>query len=431
MKSKAARTYLAAVFFAAIFLSGATFDMYEAMDRIWEWKKPDPYPYPLEELDAETLSVLLDAGNLQWYEPRPEKGQWDAAVGMKVHAAPQTVWSVITDYEAPCRIMSKTFLECKSERVSDDKVKNEYKIITRVLEFGSTFDMIDEVTEKPPYFQRIETVEGGLEGRVVTITLIPADGGKTTLAFMRYYASMRSLGLAMRAVLAVVPAAEWPVAAASANYHLTTHGMEAERIEGYRRPEKPGDLKHDKLDMETLARLARFNAGLIRETPEGKTVDGLAYAFIDAPPGVVYGILEDLEHYDENLQNQKTAVEKREGNKVWVTQKITSQSVLVFTFSYEMHALYQLDPPYHVSYRAIDGTYEGSTGDFRIVPLDGGERCALFCQIGINFERDSALTTRIIRSGDYPFSTVMDLIAARTYLNSIKPLAEKRAREGG
>jgi len=264
-----------------------------------------------------------------------------------------------------------------------------------------------------------------LKGREVDVQMIPIEGGKTTLVFMRYYAHMESLGMAMQAILKVVPDSEWPVAAASANYHLREHKKEAERRAGYQPAAEPAPLKHDALEIKSLAWLDRYQAGLIRETYEGKDIAGMAYTFIDATPEAVYNVISDLEHYNDHFKNQETKVEKREANQVWVRQKITSQSVLVFTFAYEMHALYTLDPPYHVSYRCIDGTYEGSMGDYQILPIEGGKRSILFAAIGINFERDEGLTAKIIRSGDYPFNTVMNLLAARSYLNNFKPAAEK------
>jgi uncharacterized protein YndB with AHSA1/START domain len=408
-----------------LFLLGGTFDMFDEMNKIWRWSKPEPYPSNLAELDVNTLSVLLDSGNLQWYEPRPEEKKWDAVVGMKVHAPVETVWEVFTDPLLPCRIMDKTFKKCELEWEKENQAKVNYVLETRVLQFGSIFSMNDVITKDPPYHLHMSTVEGGLKGREVDVQLIPIEGGRAALVFMRYFAHMESLGLTIQTVLKVLPDSEWPVAAASANYHLREHKKEAERRAGYKPPAQPAALRYEALDVEALAWLDRYKAGLIRETYEGKDINGLAFAFIEAPPERVYALISDLEHYNDHFKNQVTEVEKREGNQVWVQQKITSQSVLIFTFAYEMHALYTLDPPYHVSYRCMDGTYEGSTGDYQILPLEGGNRSILFAAIGINFERDQGLTARLIRSGDYPFNTVMNLLAARSYLNTFKPAAEK------
>jgi uncharacterized protein YndB with AHSA1/START domain len=408
--------------------AGSSFDMFEESDKIWDWTEPEVYPPPwFEGMDLDTLSVLLDSGNLQWYEPRPTPGEWDAVVGAKIHAPSELVWKVITDYEGQCRFMNRTFMECETEGRRKNRVKNNYVIKTTVLKFGTTFDMIDLVTEDPPYHQHILTIDGGLKGRELDLILKPIDRGKNTLFFMRYNAQMKSLGLATQAILAVVPMAEWPVTAASANYHLRAQKNEAERLAGYSPPRKPKPLDYHALDVNTLRALARYNAGLIRETPEGKTINGLSYSFINAPPQTVWEVLADLEHYNDVFTNQHTTVERREGNKVWVNQVTRSQSVLVFTFDYEMHGIYTLEPTSHMSFLAVDGAYEGSTGDYYILSVEGGTSCVLFCAIGLNFEKDTALTTRIIRSGDYPFNTVMDLLAARSFLNSIKPEAESRA----
>ncbi|HUT56086.1 MAG TPA: hypothetical protein VM658_22030 [bacterium] len=431
MKKRVTRAAMIIALMIAAAANGAGFDMYEMSNEIWRWSAPASYPPPwFEGMKMETLSVILDSGNLQWYEPRPEKDTWDAVVGGKVHAPMLTVWKVLTDYESQCRIMSKTFTSCQTEWRSGDKVKNNYRIKITVLEFATEFDMIDLVKEYAPSRQRISTIEGGLKGRELDIILVPVDDGRNTLYFMRYHAHMKSLGLSMQAVLALVPMAEWPVTAASANYHMSSHKKEAERLAGYTPPAKPAPLAYESLDVDTLRALGRVNAGLIRETPEGKTISGLAFAFINAPPDLVWDLVQDLEHYNDFFHDQDTTVEKRQGNKVWVSQDTKSQSVLVFTFGYQMRSLYTLDPPRHLSYRAYEGSYEGSFSEVYILPINGGKQCVLFCEIGLNFDRDTALTARIIRSGDFPFNTVMDLLAVRAVLNNLKPEAEKRAAAG-
>jgi hypothetical protein len=412
----------------AALLLAPSFDMYEEMDKIWHWQKPNPYPSDLGALDLNTLSTLLDAGNLQWYEPRPQEGKWDAVVMMKVHAPPEVIWQVFTDYTLPCKIMAKTFKACSPINRQGNQIRTNYTIETRALEYASQFAMNDLATEDPPSHLHFSTLEGGLKGREVDIQFLPLDDGRCTIVCMRYYSNMGSLGLSIQAVLKVLPDSEWPVAAASANYHLREHKLEAERRVGYTPPPEPGALKYEALDPASLYRLSRFNAGLIRETAAGKDLNGLAYAFIDAPPATVYELIADLEHYNERYKNQETEVKRREGNQVWAHQKIVSQSVLLFTFAYDMNVVYTLDPPAHLSYRCNEGTYEGSMGDYRIIPLEGGRRSLLLATVGNNFDKDTALTARLIRSGDYPFSTVMNLIAARTYLNNFKTAAEKSAK---
>jgi uncharacterized protein YndB with AHSA1/START domain len=212
---------------------------------------------------------------------------------------------------------------------------------------------------------------------------------------------------------------------------MSSHRKEAERLAGYTPPLKPAPLAYEKLDVDTLAALGRVNAGLIRETPEVKTISGLTYAFINAPPDLVWDVVQDLEHYNDFFHDQDTRVEKRRGNRVWVSQETKSQSVLVFTFGYQMRSLYTLDPPRHLSYRAYEGAYEGSFADLYILPINDSKQCVLFCETGLNFDKDTALTARIIRSGDFPFNSVMDLLAVRAVLNNIKPEAEKRAAAGG
>ena len=410
--------------FKTSFADDASFDIYEETGKIWTWKKPEPYPVKIDHLDVKTLSVLLDSGNLQWYEPRPVKDEWDAIVIMKIHSSPEIIWNVITDYENLCKIMDKTYLFCETEWKKDNKVKNNYMLETHTFKFSNTFEMIDIAEEDPPFHLHINTIEGGLKGRELDYILVPTKKNDETLVYLRYHAHMKSLGVGMKTILAVLPSGEWPVTAASANYHLRVQRNESEKKTGYERPKRPIKLDYHALDVDTLAWLGQYNAGLIRETSDGQNISGLTYDFIDAAPEVVWGLISDIGNYDKNFKNQRTSILKEEGNQILAYQKVSSQTVLFFTFGYEMNALYTLDPPYHLSYIAVKGAYEDSYSDYYILPIKNGKQCVLFCETGINFEADESMTSKIIASGDYPFSTVINILGAKTYINSIKPAAE-------
>ncbi len=427
-----ARTRVIAVLMLSILslmVMGQGFDPTAEADKIWKWDRPEPYPPPmLGNMDIHTLSLLLDSGNLQWYQPRPVEDTWEGVIGMKIHASPEVVWKVMTDYEEQCRILPLTFLECQTEYRKGNEVKNNYKMQTSVLNYGFKFDMIDIVQEDPPYHLHINTIEGGLKYRELDLLLVPIDDNKNTLYFMRYYAHMKSLGLTMRAALAVLPMVEWPTAVNAANYHSRAYKIEAEKIAGYTPPPKPAPLDYTGLDLDTLHELGNQNAGLLRETPEGKSIDGLAYTFIEAPPNVVWDVLTDFENYDEIFENSHTTVEKREPGKVLVMQEVESMSILIFNIGYDLHAQYTLEPPYHLYYHSIDGTYGGSTGDLRLVPIKDGKHTLLFCASGLNIDNDDSLTMRIAKSGAFPFKTMMDLLAGQATLVAVKTEAEERVK---
>jgi ribosome-associated toxin RatA of RatAB toxin-antitoxin module len=411
--------------FQTAFADEARFDIYDVTGKIWDWKNPDPYPAKIDRLDVKTLSSLLDSGNLQWYEPRPDKGEWDAVVMMKVHSSPEIIWDVITDYENMCDIMDSTYIFCETEWKKDNKARNNYMLETNSFNLKTFIEMVDIAEEYPPYRLRVNTIEGGLKGRELDFIIIPTEKTNETVVYLRYYAHMKSMGMTMRASLAILPSSEWPVTAASANYHLRVQRNEAEKRAGYKRQERPAKLDYHSLNIDTLAWLGKYNAGLIRETSNGDDISGLTYGFIDASPEVVWDLISDIESYEKYLKNQVTTINKQDGNEILAYVKVSSQKVLLFTFGYEMNALYTLDPPYHLSYKAIKGPYEGSIGDYYILPINDGKKCIFFCEVGINFEADNSLTSKIIASGDYPLSTVMNILGARTYINSIKTAVEK------
>jgi carbon monoxide dehydrogenase subunit G len=398
----------------------------EEFELILFWEKPDPYPPVwLDGMDKDTLSKLLDAGNLQWYEPRPDKDKWEAVVGMKVHAPHNKVWEVITDYPALCKILPLTYLACETEYRKGNEVKNNQKGQTTVLKFAYKYDIIDIVTEDPPFHHHVDTIEG-LEKRQLDIILIPVDGGKNTMMFMRYYLNMAALGISMQAVMAVLPMTEPPTAVGAANYHSRAYKNEAEKRVGYKALAKPLPLDMTDLDLKTLKMIDERGGGIIRETLDGKTIDALSYKVINAKPETVWDVITDFDNYENIFTGSSCKVESKNGNEVILTQETSKFSVLIFSFGYELHAKYTLDPPYHLSYKAIDGIYEGSHGEFNIVPIENGQKTLLFHSVGLNLEKDNGLTARIAKSGAFPLENMLNAMGAQSSLARIRMAAENK-----
>jgi len=416
---------IAALLALTLLLLGVGLNPDEEFRLILTWQKPAPYPPPLlAGMEVKTLNRLLDSGNLQWYEPRPEPDKWEAVVGLKVHAPAQVVWEVITDYPALCRIMPETYLACETEYRKGNEVKNNQKGQTTVLKFAYKYDIIDIVTESPPYDHHVLTISG-LEKRELTVKLIPINDNETLL-FMRYYLNMAALGYSMQAVLAVLPMIEPPTAVGAANYHSRAYKNEAEQRVGYKPPREPKPLETiSGFDLRTLGIIDEHGGGLIRETPEGKIIDALAFTIINAPPERVWEVITDFDHYEQIFPGSASKVESREGNQVTLYQTTASLNVLIFSFGYELHARYTLDPPHHLSYVAIDGLYEGSHGDFQIQPLENGKKTLLFNRGGLNLEKDQGLTARIIKSGAFPLENMLDMMGAQAALARIKYTAEQ------
>jgi carbon monoxide dehydrogenase subunit G len=425
--SKMVRLSALAMIMALLCIS-ADLDPNQQFKMILAWQKPKSYPPPmLEGMNVDTLNTMLSSGALQWYEPRPEPDTWDAVVGQKVHAPAELLWSMAIDYEAQCKLMPDTFLNCKTQSREGNKVTNVYQIKTSVVMYSFKFEMIDKVVEDPPKGMHIDTIEGGLKGRQVDLLFIPVDQGANTLIFMRYFGAMHSLGPTMRVGLNAMPMVEPTTTAGAANYHLRAYKNEAEKRVGYQTPREPPRLAIENLDLPTLRRLNLGSAGLIRETPAGKFIDVTAYTFIDARPEQVWEVITDFEHYEQIFPGSTAKVESRDGNTVIVRQEMSKFSVLVFDFGYELHSKYILDPPQGLVYNAIDGLYEGSHGDLRLLPLENGTKTLLFSTAGLNLEKDPSLVTRVVKSGAFPVENMLNLVGTESTLACIKAEAEKRA----
>jgi carbon monoxide dehydrogenase subunit G len=383
----------------------------------------------LEGMDVETLAALVACGNLQWYEPRPEQDKFESVVGLKVNAPPEKVWEVITDYPALCKIMPETYLACETEYRDGNTVKNNQKGQTTVIKFEYKYDIIDIVHEDPPYHLHVNTI-AGLEKRELDMIIIPREGGRSSLFFMRYYLNLAALGMSMQAVLAVMPMTEPPTSVGANNYHSRAYKNEAEARVGYVPPPEPKPLTDIKdLDLATLRLIDDKGGGLIRETPKGKTIDALAWTFIDASPGRVWEVLVDFENYEKTFPGATAKILAKDENTVVLDHSIAKFSVLIFSFDYRIKATYHLDPPHHLFYEASEGTYQGSHGDFMIRPLEGGKKTLLFHRAGVNLERDQSFTARFARSGAFPLENMLNMMGAQAALAHVKMEPEKMEKE--
>ena len=317
---------------ASVLLLGADVDPNEEFRLMLAWHKPAVHPLPLlKGMDVKTLSLLLDAGNLMWYEPRPEPDRWEAVVGVKIHASPEVVWKVVTDYELQCKIMPESFAECKTRYRRGAEVKNDYKMVTSVFMYSFSLKVVDLVIEEPPNRLRIKTVDGDVIGREIEILLVPADDRRATLLFMRCYPQLASIGVTMRLALEALPMAEPATGVGACNYQARAYRNEAERRVGYKPSPQPGPLTFSGLDLATLRLIDEGNGGLIRETPPGKIIDALTYSFINAPPGRVWKVITDFDHY-QNIFSAPCQVESRLANQVTVRQETASFSVMGLRF---------------------------------------------------------------------------------------------------
>lgn len=428
MKAPTIRTVILASFLALLLMAPGL-NPEEEFARLLQWEAPKDYPRPtLEGMDIDTLSIMLDAGNLQWYEPRPEPEKWEAVVGLKVHTPAEQVWEVITDYPALCEIMPLTYLACETEYRDGNTVKNNQKGQTTIIRFAYKYDIIDIVHEDPPYHHHVNTIEG-LENRELDVILVPVKNNTETLLFMRYYLNMAALGLSMQAMLAIMPMTEPPTAVGAANYHSRAYKNLAEKRFGYKPAPQPGQLQVEKLDLKTLRIIDDKGGGMIRETPEGEIIDALGFEFIDASPEIVWDTITDFDHYSDVYIGAEMEVISREGNQVEVLQRSPSTSVFIFQIEgFEFPARYTLNPPYELSYYAYEGMYEGSHGKYRILPVDGGKRTLLFHVAGMNLDRDNSLTARIFKSGAFPLKNMLLVLGAQSTLERVREAAEKRAK---
>ncbi|HUT53179.1 MAG TPA: SRPBCC family protein [bacterium] len=376
-------------------------------------------------MDVDTLAALAESGTLQYFQPRRDKGMWDVVVVMMIHAPADEVWKIATDYPAMCQLLPDTIDQCELVSKEGNQTVMRFKAHTSVLKFSFNMEMTDVITETGPYQWRLDTTEGDLKGRELDLLLVPRPDG-TTLAFLRYFGAMRSMGGLVYLTLSLLPDLETPVYASAASYHLRGYRNAAEKLSGYQPPEKPAAIDFAALDPKTLQQLCRFNAGLIRETRDGKIINAMAFSDMAAPQDHVWSVMSDFEHYDSFFPDSATVVEKREGNQVLLHQSVKAFNVLVFSYGFDLHCRYQLEPPRRMAYETIDGAYKGSYGDFTLSPWDNGRRTFVFATIRSAIENDQGLSARIVRSGSFPFDAAVNLFFARDVLNKFKQEVERR-----
>jgi len=344
---------------------------------------------------------------------------------MMVHAPAETVWAVATDYAAMCALMPATFDSCTTLDRKPDLTRMRYQLHTSILKFNFNIDIVDEITVPGPYHWRIATVEGGLKGREVELLLVPV-GKDRTLAVLRYFGAMRSMGSAIKLVLSLAPDLEAPVYASAADYHLRSYRLEAEKRAGYTSPDALPPLAYDKLDPQTVELLCANFAGLLRENREGKVLAATAFAAVAAPVEKTWAVMTDFEHYDKFFIDSTTVVESRSADEVVLKQSVKEFNLYIFAYSFDLHARYKLEPPRRMSYVTIDGVYKDTSGDFVLVPFADNAKTFIFATIAVMMDRDTSLTMKIVRSGSFPFDSMVNLFFARSVLNTFKAESEKR-----
>jgi carbon monoxide dehydrogenase subunit G len=424
MKNTRKKLLVAVLAFVTFINLGADVDPDDEFSLILEWQKPKTYPQPiLEGLDTDTLSVLLDSGNLHWFQPRPDKDNWDVVAGIKVMAPPEVVWDVVSDYELLCEMMPDTYVNCETKDGANNTATNKFAFLVSMIMFSFELDTTETAIANPPYNIEMKTIKGK-PARKVEILLVPIDDNKHTLIFLRCYTDFGTAGVSVQLALKAMPMVEPQLSIAAANYANRAYKYEAEKRVGFKDPGEIKPLDIYNLDTDTLRKLDLGNAGLIHETKEGKIISALAYAFVDAPPEKVWGVLTDFDHYDD-IFSTECKIKSKKDNQVTVDQETASFSALGMEFGYNLHARYTIDGPDHLSYVAIDGTYVGSHGDFRILPLPGGDKCLLFGKGGINMENDKGIVARIAKSGAFPLENMVDMMQIQSTLAHVRVEAEK------
>jgi len=423
------KTVLIAIFFIFLFSASAY-----SLERPIPFLKWTPAPSDnkigiIDGLDQEALIELTESGSVIYFHPRSEEDRFDVVVGQMIHAPLEEVWKIASDHEGACSYIQDTFDKCETISREDNIVIMSYKIHTSVTKFSFNMDIIDQITETGPYGWKLETIEGELKGRELELKLIKVDDNRT-MAFLRYFGALRSMGAIVRLVLEFVPDFETPVYSSAANYHLRCYKVEAERRSGYKFPETPASIDYKSLDAKTIEKISNWQGGLVRERPNGSTINAMAFGAMSSPQKDVWNVITDFEHYDQIFPDSSTIVESRDGNKVILKQKINQLSVYIFKFVFDLNAHYTLEPPAKMSYATVDGTYEGTYGRFNLIPYNQDEKTLVFMTIKAAIEKDDSLSMRIVRSGDFPFDTMANFFFARDTMNKFALEINERAKSG-
>jgi len=379
----------------------------------------------IDGLDKTTLAELAESGALQYFQPRHEEDRWDIVVGMMVHAPADMVWEVATDYQGLCKLLPDTFDSCRMLSKTGGVTRMKYQAHTSVAKFSFDLDITDVFTEIEKYHWKLDTVEGSLKGRQLELLIVPM-GEDLSMTFLRYYGSMRSIGGVVKLTLMLLPDLESPVYASAATYHMRSYKNEAEKRAGYTPPKQHAAIDYAKLDPDTVNKLCAWYGGLVHETKEGKTINAMAFSSINAPAEVVWKVMTDFDRYNDIFPDSDTVVEKRSADEVVLKQSVKQIDLYVFSFGFELHARYKLEPPTRMSYVTIDGVYKDTTGDFFLVPYDGGKKTFVYATIGVMMDRDESFTMNIVRSGEFPFDSMVNMFFARDVLNKFKAEAERR-----
>jgi len=110
-----------------------------------------------------------------------------------------------------------------------------------------------------------------------------------------------------------------------------------------------------------------------RESPDGLSESSTAASLVHRPPREVWAVLTDFEHWPDFMPLlRETRVERREGGKLWVTQKFR-----VLFYPMRHTTVYQLEPGDGRLAWRLDGDaphdIAASEGHWELIAVDGGE----------------------------------------------------------
>lgn len=195
----------------------------------------EPYPERVFDpagLDVATLKALADRGGLVVVD-NDEKGKPElVTAGTIVDATPETVYSVITDYDHFHEFMPQVE-SCKIVKQRDDgtrdvefDIKVKVSVVTQRMKYTARFHKYVP-NEKVAF----EFISGDIKDGGGSYVLVPYDDGRKTLMFYSTVSDIKSAGYFTRKLVEDQPSMEGAMLVSTAQVVSGAVKKRAEKLE--------------------------------------------------------------------------------------------------------------------------------------------------------------------------------------------------------
>ncbi len=331
--------------------------------------------------DPEVLKALLQVGEVIIMNDNPPVVRWMSAAGVLVDAPPETVFSVVTDFEHYPDFVPMTSSASVKE-LSPNLEKVNFNLRIQVAFIGYTYKYGIYHYHRPPLRTDWSLSYGEFDICVGFWELIPVDDGLRTMAFYSVY-SEPSSGF-VKAIYKREPSLEMLTNVSTATMVVRAAKEKAEKTysssPSYVAPPEAGPKQAiDKVllrDPRTLKLLTEKGKLLILE--DGPTVYVTAGTLVSAPAERAFEIVSRFGDCPSYIPGVRKVEKRGQGKAGPIYDWEVSMDMVFLEYQSEYTLDYNFDRPSQITWIMPRKTGGNIQGFWRFIPVEGGSSCLIF-----------------------------------------------------